>query len=171
MQYAAIPTEYNGVRFRSRLEARWAATFDLLNWQWEYEPFDLPGWIPDFSIEINRTRKPLLVDVKPIDGSRVPRDLQIKIEQATGAPLPTELRPAGAKPPVPGVWQEWEDGLPYTLCVIGKSPMTIPHNAGEWCGIGWVYQQGWLGGYRLREPGLNSAWREAGNIVQWRAPR
>jgi hypothetical protein len=46
----AHPTEYKGVMFRSRLEARWAAFFDLekRNWMWEYEPVDLEGWTPDF---------------------------------------------------------------------------------------------------------------------------
>ena len=46
----AKPTTYNGRLFRSRLEARWAAYFDLLGWAWEYEPFDLNGWSPDFAI-------------------------------------------------------------------------------------------------------------------------
>lgn len=44
----AHPTTYNGVRFRSRLEAQWAAFFDLIEWQWEYEPIDFVGWTPDF---------------------------------------------------------------------------------------------------------------------------
>src|SRR5580658_3875763 len=54
MQYmiAAHPTTYAGVNFRSRLEARWAAFFNLLGWQWEYEPVDLEGWVPDFEITI-----------------------------------------------------------------------------------------------------------------------
>lgn len=47
---AAIPTRYAGVLFRSRLEARYAAFFDLAGWAWEYEPFDLPGWVPDFLV-------------------------------------------------------------------------------------------------------------------------
>lgn len=38
MTIAAIPTTYRGTRFRSKLEARWAATFDHLGWYWEYEP-------------------------------------------------------------------------------------------------------------------------------------
>jgi len=62
MKYAAIPTTYNGVNFRSRLEARWAVFFDLLHWSWKYEPLDLNGWIPDFEI-IGKTRT--LVEVKP----------------------------------------------------------------------------------------------------------
>ena len=59
-----IPTTYKGIRFRSRLEAKWAAFFDLLGWAWEYEPFDLNGWIPDFVIK--GQRHTVLVEVKPI---------------------------------------------------------------------------------------------------------
>lgn len=48
-----IETVYNGYRFRSRLEARWAVFFDALNIHYDYEPegFDLgeDGWyLPDF---------------------------------------------------------------------------------------------------------------------------
>ncbi|WP_065091484.1 hypothetical protein [Rhizobium leucaenae] len=60
----AIPTTYNHVRFRSRLEARWAAFFDLAGWQWDYEPFDLDGWAPDFMLK-GKIRA--LVEVKPIN--------------------------------------------------------------------------------------------------------
>jgi hypothetical protein len=35
---AAIPTEYMGTVFKSRLEARWAVFFDFMNIKWEYEP-------------------------------------------------------------------------------------------------------------------------------------
>lgn len=49
----ALPTVYAGVRFRSRLEARWALFFDKLGIRWEYEPegFQLPSgacYLPDF---------------------------------------------------------------------------------------------------------------------------
>lgn len=50
-KYKPIPTLYNGVQFRSRIEATWAAFFDNLGWSWEYEPCDFNGWIPDFLIE------------------------------------------------------------------------------------------------------------------------
>jgi hypothetical protein len=59
----AIPTIYNGIAFRSRLEAKWARFFDLAGWRWEYEPFDLGGWIPDFVLV---GEHPTLVEVKPI---------------------------------------------------------------------------------------------------------
>jgi hypothetical protein len=63
--YAAIPTVYAGVQFRSRLEARWAAFFDLLGWKWEYEPFDLEGYIPDFLLH-QRPHTIWLAEVKPV---------------------------------------------------------------------------------------------------------
>lgn len=51
----AIETAYNGYRFRSRLEARWAVFFETLGVQWEYEPegFALPSgrwYLPDFYV-------------------------------------------------------------------------------------------------------------------------
>ncbi len=60
----AIPTTYAGVNFRSRLEARWAAFFDLCGWKWDYEPFDLDGWAPDFLL---KGKVKALVEVKPVD--------------------------------------------------------------------------------------------------------
>lgn len=52
MAIKAIETVYNGYRFRSRLEARWAVFFDTLGIEYEYEPegFDLDGlwYLPDF---------------------------------------------------------------------------------------------------------------------------
>ena len=53
----AIETHYNGYRFRSRLEARWAVYFDALGIEYEYEPegFVLPGgasYLPDFYLPI-----------------------------------------------------------------------------------------------------------------------
>lgn len=59
-----IPTKYAGVQFRSRLEARWAAFFDLAKWTWEFEPPEEIGWLPDFLlIGADHVIK---VEVKPI---------------------------------------------------------------------------------------------------------
>lgn len=49
----AIPTEYKGYLFRSRLEARWAVFFDAMGIEWEYEPEGLvlsdgSWYLPDF---------------------------------------------------------------------------------------------------------------------------
>lgn len=69
----AKPTQYRGVQFKSRLEARWAAFFDyyhLIN-EWLYEPTTLTllekGWefTPDFRITFGGM--PLMVEVKPTE--------------------------------------------------------------------------------------------------------
>jgi len=62
----ALETEYNGVLFRSRLEARWAILFDLLKLKWVYEPecFVLSNnqkYTPDFYIE----DFDLYIEIKP----------------------------------------------------------------------------------------------------------
>ena len=48
-----IQTKYNGYKFRSRLEARWAVFFDALDIEWEYEKEgfhfeDGTNYLPDF---------------------------------------------------------------------------------------------------------------------------
>lgn len=65
------PTRYAGILFRSRLEARYAAFFDICRWTWEYEPFDLFGWSPDFRVSFPCGHSEcsgchiLMVEVKP----------------------------------------------------------------------------------------------------------
>ena len=49
----AIETQYRGLRFHSRLEARWTVFFDVCKAQWEYEPegYNLGNglcYLPDF---------------------------------------------------------------------------------------------------------------------------
>jgi hypothetical protein len=64
-QIKAIQTEYNGYKFRSRLEARWAVFFDAAGIKYEYEPegFENEGikWLPDFYLPETNT----YVEVKP----------------------------------------------------------------------------------------------------------
>lgn len=58
----AIPTGYAGVMFRSALEAKWAEFFDIIGVEWEYEPCQLDGWIPDFLVA-----GWWLAEVKPVE--------------------------------------------------------------------------------------------------------
>ncbi len=52
---------------RSRLEARWACFLDLKGkCEWKYEPVDLNGWIPDFTLTLPELKKPILAEVKPV---------------------------------------------------------------------------------------------------------
>lgn len=67
----AIPTEYKGHLFRSRLEARWAVFFDACGVEWEYEPegYDLGDgvrYLPDFLLHgvAGRAKGDLYVEVK-----------------------------------------------------------------------------------------------------------
>jgi hypothetical protein len=63
----AIAVEYEGIKFRSKLEARWYIFMKKLGWNIIYEPEieGINGWIPDFLI-IGRSHK-TLVDVKGIN--------------------------------------------------------------------------------------------------------
>jgi hypothetical protein len=75
-----IPTVYDSMRFRSRLEAKWARFFDLCGWKWSYEPYDFAGWIPDFAIG---DELQTLVEVKSIMRlNQMPLADMMKIERA-----------------------------------------------------------------------------------------
>jgi hypothetical protein len=83
-----IPTDYRGIRHRSRLEARWAAFFRLIGWESHYEPFDLNGWIPDFVLHgkgpNSSTILKIPVEVKPVSGMDDPlfEETRRKIERS-----------------------------------------------------------------------------------------
>lgn len=63
MSIKAIETKYNGFRFRSRLEARWAIFFDSIGLKYEYE---IEGF------EMNGIRYlPVFISLVLIDGSRL----------------------------------------------------------------------------------------------------
>ena len=83
----AIETVYNGYRFRSRLEARWAVFFDACGIKYQYEPegFQLDDgtyYLPDFYLpDVGlRARNGLWVEVK---GKMTVEDYH-KIEQFCG---------------------------------------------------------------------------------------
>lgn len=75
MVIKAIETEYAGILFRSRLEARWAMFFTLMGYTWEYEPEgyileDGTKYIPDFKVAIPTPQTKgvgyYYVEVKPL---------------------------------------------------------------------------------------------------------
>lgn len=79
VQIAAKETVYNGYRFRSKLEAKWAVFFDKLNVPYQYEPeafrcSDGSQYTPDFylpeSFLRSHTRKGLYLEIKPLGFSR-----------------------------------------------------------------------------------------------------
>ena len=78
-----IPTSYQGYRFRSRLEARWAVYWDSLGLQWWYEPqgYDLGfgiRYLPDFWLPEVQS----FAEVKPGDLDRESaRKIKLLVEQ------------------------------------------------------------------------------------------
>ena len=86
----AIETVYNGYRFRSRLEARWAVFFDAMEIKYQYEP---EGWqladgtryLPDFLLE----RMGMWIEVK--SGSPSQKELQKLISLKRETKQPTAM--------------------------------------------------------------------------------
>jgi hypothetical protein len=60
--FKAKPTYYNNRLYRSRLEARYAAFFDMMGWSFEYEPESFPTWSPDFVLN---DFDELFLEIKP----------------------------------------------------------------------------------------------------------
>lgn len=138
----AIPTTYKNTQFRSRLEARWAAYFDLCGRVWEYEPIDLPGWIPDFLLRFTNSagrERRYLVEVKPALSSEALYEFSAKIDAA----LPRDT---------PGI-----DGA----ILVGINPKIS---------LGW-YWPGKPRILTVAGGDIDGMWARAGNAVQWKAPR
>lgn len=122
----AIQTEYKGALFRSRLEARWAAMFDRLDWHWEYEPFDCDGWIPDFALV--GANEMALVEVKPI--SHFDQNVADKIFRACPK----------IEAPCPGLTPPWEkepsEMVPkHELLILGCTPFVASCDKSPSCDI------------------------------------
>lgn len=152
MKIKAIPTTYAGTNFRSRLEARWAAYFDELNIPWEYEPFDLEGWAPDFAITV--LGEQVLVEIKPaIIESIWP-----------GGPRILKLDDAFKK-----AQRHWK--LHWVL-LCGQRPNEDPDffGLGKLCDAPVGAQSLWFDMSKAAAAGATeAAWRKAGNAVQWKA--
>ena len=176
MSHTGIPTTYNGVRFRSRTEARWAAMFGRLGWRWAYEPLDLDGYIPDFILDFDDG--PLLVEVKAAVTVKELSEAWTKLEhsgweheallvggtlweQGTAQPVIGWL---GERDPVAGDL-EWFWNAARAFYCLSCGRVSVLSDAGSWrcrqCGE----TEGHTGecGEALAE-----AWAESGNRVQWR---
>jgi len=83
-----IPTVYNGHKFRSRLEARWAVAFDVakIEWVYEMEGFDLGGgvnYLPDFWLP----QVKMWAEVKPCDFSETEQEKCRRLAIGTKCPV------------------------------------------------------------------------------------
>lgn len=68
-----MPAIYDGLQFKTKLEARWAAFFDLAKWEWRVNPAPVGDWQPDFRVRFPCGHSEcygshsLLVSVVPVD--------------------------------------------------------------------------------------------------------
>lgn len=174
----AIPTAYRGVQFRSRLEARWAAFFDALRWDWSYEPIDLAGYIADFVLAFGAGS--VLVEVKPATTTIELVEHRARVESSgwsgeallVGASLwcldEANPRLGEIGRPLKTPWGvEWEWGEARAFRCLSCGSASVLEATGSWhcraCGVP-DRHVGTLG------PGeLEALWAGAGNRVQWRA--
>lgn len=178
MAFHGIPTTFNHRVYRSRLEARWAIMFEMLEWKAEYEPFDCNGWIPDFAIR-GHSKLPLLVEVKPT--FVLPPETVLKIDQADEAhevllvgiaPMAAdewegprlgwirEMGYEGAAGQPCGWWQEallgrWENRIGLCAAYGSYHDRISGENEGS-------------NGYGVSLSEITAMWAEAGNLSQWR---
>ena len=149
---AAHPTMYKGVQFRSRLEARWAAFFVLAGWEWEYEPIDLTGWVPDFIVRIPCSHSDcngyhvLFAEVKPY----------VDLKQFEGHPC--TMYPFGGQgedPKIPADASASFGNNPHVTSWV------MAHGSGGavYCVHDWI------------KADVDKMWKEAGNMVQWNKPK
>lgn len=169
-------TTYAGSRFRSRLEARWAAFFDLIGWRWTYEPFDTNGYVPDFLIHGQAS---LLIEIGPCeflsefsDKAAKPRDLDRPVLILGIDPLILNQGRPDAWPLVGYLTDDnWGSGPSQARWASCRKceQLGVWHDVGSYrllpCGHG--DGDHYLGA--VNELQINLAWRDAGNRVQWRA--
>jgi hypothetical protein len=175
----SVETVYSGVTFRSRLEAKWAAMFDLLNWRWEYEPLEFDGWFPDFVII---GKKQVFVEVKPLFD--FPHDVAEKIN---GSSCPYETLIVGASCPIafstftedhPSIgwlsevcgdeWRYW-DSAPFGRWRDGKGKIGFCHSSyGFDDRITGGYDGGSFGGLDITWQEVRDLWGQACSRVQWK---
>lgn len=194
------PTRYAGVQFRSRLEARWAAFFDVAGWEWLYEPFDDESWVPDFVLP----RSGVAIEVKPIEWPYVAReDVRKLMEMFENREDLEKVRSSKRNATnlvgsAPGVLTLGAYPIPLLGFPIIVGFMSVERPYEDVCetefvflyeGVGRRFDLGrsdyfhhWLGSgeqvvrdsswkvdrKRPLAESMHTAWREAGNRVQWK---
>lgn len=130
MNIRPIETTYAGVRFRSRLEARWAVFFDALGvkWLYELEGFELPSgrrYLPDFRlVDIG------WFEVKPAkcEDDRWPEFANVGDPLYVAFGIPGEIE----------VWRgagDWDHAQQFCLCACGLVTMQFEGRGERCCGV------------------------------------
>jgi hypothetical protein len=159
MTIAAVPMSYRGTRFRSTLEADWAATFDSLGWHWEYEPIavQLAGggaYLCDFHLPTQR----VWCEVKGPHDERLDKTHAFYRQLDPDPwdivrPLVVILRAAG-----PGDVATWHGVSEDQEIVVATCPECQHHCFMDYNGI-WACRRG------CRNGGENKFWRLDGGAL------
>lgn len=190
MEYTipAKPTIYANTRFRSRLEARWAAMFDLLRWPYVYEPLDLDYWSPDFMLLGTRT---IMVEVKPI--LTFAEDIADKMSEnlmrwLTEFPSARRVEPlllgacpfldAGGHPHFGWCAEGDAEGFYWSEAMFGLWVNRNPSHRFGYCHASFSFDDRINGGYDGGSFGgdvygeyfdtVKPLWAKAGNLTQWK---
>jgi hypothetical protein len=184
----AKPTRYADTCFRSRLEARWAAMFDLLRWPYVYEPFDLGYWSPDFLVLGAHN---VLVEVKPI--LSFSQEVAAKMEENLARWLAESGEQRSVEPLLLGAcpfvehdsslcmgWcaEVYDGGFWWEGAIPGLWSNANPDGRFGYChALGGFHDRitgGYDGGshggddYREHVDAFKSLWARAGNLTQWK---
>lgn len=99
-----IPTYYKGIKFRSRIEARWAVFFDALKVRFEYEKegYSLEGkpYLPDFYLQDLKC----FIEIKGEKPTRQEQELAYLLSKESGVPVHI----FSGSVPTPGM-ETWND--------------------------------------------------------------
>lgn len=194
----AIPTKFKGVQYRSRLEARWAAFFDSLCWDFEYEPTETNGYVPDFLIHGPNS---FLVEIKPARTwaeywgpiEKIERGLKdtrwqdsevlilgehpvISYDEFRAAPKKWGVGEVHGVRPFGLIREYWgdDDGAewsPGTWMKCRGCYLTVATSIeGSFAGRPCGHHEGDHLCGRVTWGGIKSVWDTAGNLTQWKGP-
>jgi hypothetical protein len=113
----AVPTAYGGTRFRSALEADWAATLNHYGIDWQYEPwtFELPSgvwYLPDFWLPALHT----FLEVKGAHMQRIAKTYELAREVTTTEGFVLLGFPPLRRSTTPCIWDsylQWREPIGY----------------------------------------------------------
>lgn len=166
-----VPMVYAGVRFRSTLEADWAATFDALDWFWSYEPeaacVDGVNYLCDFYLSTMR----VWAEVKGPHDERLDKTQALYRALDPDAWYPDRPLVVILRPPGPGATAVWEPITDGQDIVITRCPdcehLTFMDAEGAW-----QCRRCYYGGHPHHD---NKFWRKecyrSGELPFTRAPR
>ena len=165
---ASIPTTFNGVDYRSRLEAKWASFFYLCGWNYTYEPENFVGWFPDFLIVGDEGNR-IWIEVKPISlggYGEHPTEITDVMEKATTHKgMMDELLLLGDGPVVKGRNNDSQIGWLNEIFICREDP-SCPFSPNNSCGKNVLHNHWagamfgtWIGSERL---GAGSGSRKSG---------